>query len=641
MRRLVMRRLVVLGLVMRGLVRSKFVRRWVPSLVVRHGVGGRVVDGLVVGVFLRGSRGLRVRSFGGRSFRVGWRCPGVHGSSFCVLRRWRYVASCKLVFRGSGFGLRGLASRSQRIVAARPRVGRGGLVRIVRGFRRGGVLGRRAGRHCWLSRFSSPFLIGSGFRPGAGLGRGLLRPGLFAPRLTGSGFAAFESVGRSHDRIGWQLFTRGPVAVRLLAAGLLSGRVGGLGRRAAGPGVGGGRGFLVPVAPVLRFTKFSGRSFRACAFRRRIPGRRRGRGRLFGLRGGCIPARLRDRRFALGSRSFAGAGVPCSVGRRSVPALRRPGRFPGRVLRMSRDRLEALDRFRSGLFAGALVRHSRGLESFQLVRCLPLARDLLLARDFLARRLRMRGDRLEAFHRPIGGAVPIGNLERGRMCGPVRPAAHTRERVCVHGLDLVERLRGRERLLRDRGRHVRSGCARRGRLPGHPWRPRLDAPRKRRRARGGGSSGDRGLPGRGGGLFLRIVNLDRRHDLAVAAEHGLDALAGVERELIDGGEVRGIAHRERHDLAAPRPGDLVGEDVQLLGDLLADELHRARIDAVIGQPDRRHAEVLGEGADHRILAAESLLHEDGAELPAPLLLVAEGALELVLIDDAEFSKELP
>src|SRR5438105_5244453 len=41
-----------------------------------------------------------------------------------------------------------------------------------------------------------------------------------------------------------------------------------------------------------------------------------------------------------------------------------------------------------------------------------------------------------------------------------------------------------------------------------------------------------------------------------------------------------------------------------------------------------------------ILAAEPLLHEDAAELSAPLLLVSEGALELVLVDDAEFGEQL-
>jgi len=80
--------------------------------------------------------------------------------------------------------------------------------------------------------------------------------------------------------------------------------------------------------------------------------------------------------------------------------------------------------------------------------------------------------------------------------------------------------------------------------------------------------------------------------------------------------------------------------VQLLRDLLADVLHRARIDFHFRQADAGHAEMLGEGGDHGLLGAESLLHQDGAQLASPLLLMAERALELVLVDDAEFREEL-
>src|SRR5207253_10581463 len=51
-------------------------------------------------------------------------------------------------------------------------------------------------------------------------------------------------------------------------------------------------------------------------------------------------------------------------------------------------------------------------------------------------------------------------------------------------------------------------------------------------------------------------------------------------------------------------------------------------------------EVLGQRGHHRLLAAEPLLHQDAAQLSAPLLLVSERALELMLVDDAEFGEQL-
>ena len=66
-------------------------------------------------------------------------------------------------------------------------------------------------------------------------------------------------------------------------------------------------------------------------------------------------------------------------------------------------------------------------------------------------------------------------------------------------------------------------------------------------------------------------------------------------------------------------------------------------DAVLGAPgqaDALHVEVLGQRRDDVVLLAEALLHEDGAQLAAPLLLVAERALELVLVDDAGFGEHL-
>src|SRR5256712_7805852 len=136
------------------------------------------------------------------------------------------------------------------------------------------------------------------------------------------------------------------------------------------------------------------------------------------------------------------------------------------------------------------------------------------------------------------------------------------------------------------------------------------------------------------------MRLDGGDDVPVSGEHRLDALAGVERELVDRRQVGGVAHGDGHHLASPGAAQLVGEDVQLLGDLLAHALHRARIDLHIREPHALHPEVLGQRGHHRLLAAEPLLHEDAAQLSAPLLLVSERALELVLVDDAQFGEQL-
>src|SRR5437763_14509533 len=133
---------------------------------------------------------------------------------------------------------------------------------------------------------------------------------------------------------------------------------------------------------------------------------------------------------------------------------------------------------------------------------------------------------------------------------------------------------------------------------------------------------------------------DRGDDLAVSGEHRLDALAGVERELVDRGEIGRMAHRDGHHFAAPRTAQLVRKDMQLLRDLLADALAGTRVDLHLRELHPRDPQMLGQGRDDRVLAAETLLHEDAAELAAPLLLVPERALELVLVDNAQFGEQL-
>ena len=173
-----------------------------------------------------------------------------------------------------------------------------------------------------------------------------------------------------------------------------------------------------------------------------------------------------------------------------------------------------------------------------------------------------------------------------------------------------------------------------GRSAGGRWLwPRRRDPIGKRRAR-------RRLAGDDRWLSRVVVLVDGGDDLAGAGEDGLDALAGVERELIDGRKVGRIAHRDGHDLAASGAADVEGEDLKLLGQALRDHLHRACIDLGLAQLHRGHPDVLAEDADHLVLADEPLLHEDRAELAAPLLLVAERALELVLIDRLQLEKQL-
>src|SRR5207249_9450227 len=89
------------------------------------------------------------------------------------------------------------------------------------------------------------------------------------------------------------------------------------------------------------------------------------------------------------------------------------------------------------------------------------------------------------------------------------------------------------------------------------------------------------------------MRLDRGDDLAVSGEHRLDALAGVERELVDRGEIGRMAHRDGHHFAAPRTAQLVRKDMQLLRDLLADALDGSRADLLLLTLYSRQPAVLG------------------------------------------------
>src|SRR4051812_19875303 len=127
-----------------------------------------------------------------------------------------------------------------------------------------------------------------------------------------------------------------------------------------------------------------------------------------------------------------------------------------------------------------------------------------------------------------------------------------------------------------------------------------------------------------GGL-VGVVALQGLLDGLLGGDNDFDVVAGEELDVVDGVDVRRVAHRQDEGVArAVHRNALV-----LLGHVPGDELHHLRVDVEFLQVDRRNAVLLREEAGELRLLDEAELGQVVADAAASLLLLFLCLLKLL------------
>jgi len=140
------------------------------------------------------------------------------------------------------------------------------------------------------------------------------------------------------------------------------------------------------------------------------------------------------------------------------------------------------------------------------------------------------------------------------------------------------------------------------------------------------------------GSAVGVVLFEALLDGLLGGDHHLDVVAGEELDVVDGVDVRGVAHGEDERGA----GAVDRNALVLLGHVLGHELHHLDVDVELFEVDRRHAILLGEEAGELALLDEAKLGEVVADAATALLLLVLCFLELLERDqvfaDEQFTK---
>jgi len=127
-----------------------------------------------------------------------------------------------------------------------------------------------------------------------------------------------------------------------------------------------------------------------------------------------------------------------------------------------------------------------------------------------------------------------------------------------------------------------------------------------------------------GGL-VGVVALQGLLDGLLGGDDDFDVVAGEELDVVDGVDVRRVAHRQDEGGA----GAVHRNALVLLGHVLRHELHHLGVDVEFLQVDRRNAVLLGEEAGELRLLDEAELGQVVADAAASLLLLFLCLLKLL------------
>ena len=124
--------------------------------------------------------------------------------------------------------------------------------------------------------------------------------------------------------------------------------------------------------------------------------------------------------------------------------------------------------------------------------------------------------------------------------------------------------------------------------------------------------------GHGAGRVVRAV--DRLLDAAFGGDVRLDFVAGDELDVVDGEDVRRIAHRDHQPAAGARDR----ERHELGGDVARNQTNERGIGFVVAQIDRRHAVVPRQEVEQPFLGDRADLDEIARQRAARALLLLGG-----------------
>ena len=136
--------------------------------------------------------------------------------------------------------------------------------------------------------------------------------------------------------------------------------------------------------------------------------------------------------------------------------------------------------------------------------------------------------------------------------------------------------------------------------------------------------------------LVGIAGLDRVDDVAARRDDLLDAVAGLELEILDEAEQQRIGHRDGQQVLLEPDGDADA----LQRDFLRDQDDRGRIGRVLREVDVREAELQRERFRDLLLGREVHAYEDHADALAGALVLDKRVPQIVLGDEARLDQAL-
>ena len=136
--------------------------------------------------------------------------------------------------------------------------------------------------------------------------------------------------------------------------------------------------------------------------------------------------------------------------------------------------------------------------------------------------------------------------------------------------------------------------------------------------------------------LVGIAGLNRVDDVAARRDDLLDAIAGLELEVLDQAEEQRVGHRDRQQVLFEADGDADA----LERDFLGNQDDRGRIGRVLGEVDVRKPELERQRLRDLFFGREVHAHEDDAEALAGALVLGQRGLEIVFSDEARLNQAL-
>jgi hypothetical protein len=136
--------------------------------------------------------------------------------------------------------------------------------------------------------------------------------------------------------------------------------------------------------------------------------------------------------------------------------------------------------------------------------------------------------------------------------------------------------------------------------------------------------------------FVGIAGLNGVVDVAAGRDHLLDAIAGLELQVLDEAEEQRIGHRHRQQVFFKGRGDTDA----LEGDFFGNQDDRGRVGRVFGQVDVRKPQLEGQRLRDVFLGREVQAYEHDTDAFAGTLLLNQRSLEVVFRDEARLNQAL-